>query len=289
LKIAIIGGAGKMGKWFARYLLEEGHQVTVTGRNPSALKVVQKELLVRVATNIAAVAENEVVLISVGIDDFAEVVQEIAPYVRDKQTILDITSIKQEPVKAMHQYLKKGNLLGMHPLFGPGAKDLSNQNFVLTPTNTQEKQLARKVADYLKSRGVKVTLMTPRKHDKMMSVVLGLAHFISIVAADTLLETGQLTQLKAVGGSTYRVLTTLVESVVSEDPELYATLQMHLPYVNEAEASFQANAAKWAELVKNSDRDRFIKNMTALKNRYAKSSATFGQAYENMYKIMEWL
>ena len=131
--------------------------------------------------------------------------------------------------------------------------------------------------------------MTPRKHDEMMAVVLGLAHFISIVAADTLVEIGKLPELKAIGGSTYRVLTTLVESVVSENPELYATLQMRLPYVTEVEKLFQMQAAKWAELVKNKDKPGFVKNMTNLKYKFAKSNSNFGQAYENMYKIMEWL
>ena len=80
-----------------------------------------------------------------------------------------------------------------------------------------------------------------------------------------------------------------MESVVSEDPELYATLQMRLPYVQEMEALFQMHAQKWAELVKNQDKAGFIKNMTSLKYKYASNNANFGQAYQNMYKIMEWL
>jgi prephenate dehydrogenase len=60
--------------------------------------------------------------------------------------------------------------------------------------------------------------MSPGEHDRMMTVVLGLAHFISIVTADTLATVDRLPQMKAIGVSTYRVLTTLVESVISEDP-----------------------------------------------------------------------
>jgi len=180
-------------------------------------------------------------------------------------------------------------VLGTHPLFGPGARDLTNQNFVLTPTNEKEDLLAHRVMLYLQQHGSRVTLMSPHKHDEMMSVVLGLAHYIAIVAADTLAEFENLAQLKSIGGSTYRVLTTLVESVVSEDPELYATLQMRLPYVQEMEQLFQMQAAKWGELVQNKDRQGFIKNMNALKCKFTKNNANFGQAYENMYKIMEWL
>ncbi len=189
----------------------------------------------------------------------------------------------------MHLYLDKATILGTHPLFGPGAESLTSQNFILTPTNELENTLARKVTDYLQMHGARVTWMTPQKHDEMMSVVLGLSHFISIVAADTLSELGNLHQFKEVGGSTYRVLTTLIESVVSEDPELYATLQMRLPEVQEMENLFQMQTSKWAEIVKMKDKAGFIKNMNALKLKFARDNPDFGQAYQNMYRIIKWL
>ena len=80
-----------------------------------------------------------------------------------------------------------------------------------------------------------------------------------------------------------------MESVISEDPELYATLQMRLPGLSELEERFQKNAARWADLVKDQNKAGFVKNMTALKKKFAENNATFGQAYGNMYKIMEWL
>lgn len=289
MKIAIIGGAGKMGKWLAGFLQKEEHEIMVSDINKDALTALQESLGVTAVSNSKAMAEADVVLLAVNIDSFEEAVKEISPYVRPGQIILDVTSIKEQPVELMHKYLEKALVLGTHPLFGPGAKDAASQNFVLTPTNETEAALAQKVMSYLQKHNARVTLMTPRKHDEMMAVVLGLAHFISIVAADTLAEIGKQSQLKAIGGSTFRVLTTLVESVVSEDPELYATLQMKLPYVTEVEELFQMHAAKWADIVKNKDKQTFITQMTALKYKFATDNTNFGQAYENMYKIMEWL
>ena len=289
MKIAIIGGAGKMGKWLAGFLQKEEHEIMVSDINKDALTALQESLGVTAVSNSKAMAEADVVLLAVNIDSFEEAVKEISPYVRPGQIILDVTSIKEQPVELMHKYLEKALVLGTHPLFGPGAKDAASQNFVLTPTNETEAALAQKVMSYLQKHNARVTLMTPRQHDEMMAVVLGLAHFISIVAADTLAEIGKQSQLKAIGGSTFRVLTTLVESVVSEDPELYATLQMKLPYVTEVEELFQMHAAKWADIVKNKDRQTFITQMTALKYKFATDNTNFGQAYENMYKIMEWL
>lgn len=291
LKIAIIGGSGKMGKWFARLLLKEGFDVTITGRDESKLKAIQKELGVGVgiASNVEAVQVADIILLSVTIDKFAEVAKEIGPYIKADHIVVDITSIKESPIELMHQYFKTTNILGTHPVFGPGAKDLSSQNFVLTPTNQTEMALAMKVKDYLEAREARVSVMSPREHDEMMAVVLGLAHFISIVSADTLATIDRLPQMKAIGGSTYRVLTTLVESVISEDPELYATLQMNLPGLITIEDLFQKNAARWADYVKNRDKSGFKENMTALKKKFAESNTNFGKAYENMYKIMEWL
>jgi prephenate dehydrogenase len=289
LKIAIIGGYGKMGKWFAHYLLKEGFEIVLSGRDREKGEAFKQELGFQTFSNIEAVQKADVVLISVNIDSFTEVVKEIAPHIKPGQMVFDITSVKESPVKDMHLYLKSARTLGTHPLFGPGAKDLNSQNFVLTPSNPQEIELAGRVKTYLEAKGARITIMSAREHDEIMTVVLGLAHFISIVSADTLISMNNLTRFKAVGGSTYRVLSTLVESVISEDPELYATLQIHLPGLADIEGKYITNAVKWAEYVKTQDKQGFKDNMIALKNKFAESNSNFGQAYENMYKIMEWL
>jgi prephenate dehydrogenase len=288
LKIVIVGGSGKMGKWFASYLLKEGFKVDLAGRNADRLKAAGDETGARII-RINEIGTADIVLLSVSIDSFETVVKEISRYVEYRQIVVDITSIKEAPVQVMHRYFKENQVLGTHPLFGPGARGISSQNFVLTPTNKVEEKLAGKVAEYLKSREARVAVMTPREHDEMMAVVLGLAHFISIVSADTLAGLGNLARFKAVGGSTYRVLTTLVESVISEDPELYATLQIRLPGLAEIEDRFQKNAAAWAEVVKAGKRQEFVKKMSALKELFAAENTDFGTAYENMYKIMKWL
>jgi len=289
VRIAIIGGSGKMGRWFASLLLQDGKEVVITGRNQGKLQEAQQQLGVDVATNVEAIKSADVVLLSVPIDNFEEVVKQISPHIQSGQTIVDITSVKLMPVEVMHKYIKRGLILGTHPLFGPGARDVASQNFVLTPTSDDERALAQKVKAYLEARGGRVTLMTPHEHDEMMSVVLGLAHFISIVSADTLASFDKAPLLRAIGGSTYRVLLTLVESVISEDPELYASLQMNLPNVAEVEELFHRNSKTWADLVKNKDRQGFVERMTALKDRLEKANPDFGKAYENMYKIIEWL
>ena len=288
MKVAIIGGSGKMGKWFARHLLKEGKQVVITGRNRRKLLAAAQELGVDSATgNVEAVRQADVILISVPVDNFERVVEELSPHTHSDQIILDITSLKVSPVETMHRHIKKGLVLGTHPVFGPGARDMNGQNFVLTPTSEEENTLAQKIKQYLEERGANATLMTPQEHDEMMAVVLGLSHFIAIVSADALLTSEKFKQMKDIGGTTYRVLLTLVESVISEDPELYASLQMSLPNMEQTEELFLKNARAWADLVKNRDRQEFVRRMNALRDRIEKSDPDFGKAYQNMYRLLE--
>jgi len=289
MRVAIIGGSGKMGCWFADFLLKDGKEVVITGRNEKKLLEAGRQLGVEVASNVEAVRSADVILLSVPIESFEEVVEQISPHIKPKQVVIDITSIKVFPVATMHKHIKTGLVLGAHPLFGPGARSIANQNFILTPTSDEEKALAQKIRNYLEARGAGVSLMTPQEHDEKMTVILGLSHFIAIVSADTLLSSDRLKQTEAVGGVTYKVLLTLMESVLSEDAELYASLQMNLPDMTEIEKLFQEKARVWADLVRNKDREKFIQQMNALRGKLKKGNPDFGKAYENMYKLVAGL
>jgi len=290
MRVAIIGGSGKMGRWFARFLVKEGKEVVVTGRNQEKLLEVGRQLGVKVAaSNVEAVKGSDAVLLSVPIDSFEEVVKQISPVINQGQTVVDITSIKEIPVGVMHRYIKRGVVLGMHPMFGPGARDVVNQNFVLTPTSEEEETLAQKIKAYMETREARVTLMTPKEHDEMVAVTLGLSHFIAIASADVLLSLDKSGKMEWVGGSTYKLLRVLIESVLSEDPELYASLQVNLPGITEIENLFQRSARTWAEIVASKDRQKFIDGMNTLKDKLNQLDPDFGKSYEKMYRIVEGL
>ncbi len=81
----------------------------------------------------------------------------------------------------------------------------------------------------------------------------------------------------------------MIQSVLSEDPELYASLQMNLPKVTEFEKLFQNKAREWTDLVESKDSQEFVRRMKALKDNLEKVAPEFGKAYENMYRIVEGL
>jgi len=279
-----------MGRWLASFLLKDGHQVIISGRNESKLLEAKNQLGVEATTdNVEAARQAQVIIISVSIDNFEQVVEQLRPHIKPEQIIADITSIKALPVEIMHKHLKTGQVLGTHPMFGPSAKGVARHNFVLTPTNKEETALAQKIKAYLEARDARVALMSPEEHDEMMTVILGLSHFVGLVSADTLLSFDKLQQMRAISGSTFKLLLTLAESVVSEESEFYTSLQMHLPHTTEVERLFQSKTRAWADLVENKDREKLLQKMNGLKNRLSQVNPDFVKAYQNMYKLMEEL
>jgi prephenate dehydrogenase len=289
MKIAIIGGSGRMGHWFASLLGEEGKDVLLVGRNRQKLEKSLGSLKASISTDISDIKTADAVIISVPVDHFEETVKKLSPYTHVEQVILDVTSVKSLPVAVMHRYIEKGQVLGTHPVFGPGARSLVNQNCVLTPTNQLENRLAQKVKDYLEGKGAKVSLMTPDEHDEVMAVILGLAHYIAIVSADSLATFDRLKQMEPIGGVTYRVLLTLVESVISEDAGLYASLQMNLPHLPQFQQRFHQNCLDWAEIVKQKDSQQFVQRMQTIRQKLEAGNPDFGKSYDNMYKFAEVL
>ena len=274
MKIAILG-AGKMGVWFTKFFLAEGYSVVVADRKKEKLSKLKKELAVETADFTEAVENADRVLICVSISAFEEVVKKISPAIRDGQIVMDICSIKDFPVKTMHKHLKEGLILGMHPVFGPGSTTIENKTFILTPINSQEEAFAEGFKKWLNTKKARVFVMPPKKHDELMSVVLGLPHFLGLVACDTLLEQADYPETKDVAGTTYRMLFTLAEVSALENPELFASLQLSLPELEKIESSFIEKAHELLNLIKQKDRAAITSKMENLKSKLMKTSRDY--------------
>jgi prephenate dehydrogenase len=286
MRIAVLG-AGKMGVWFAKFFLAEGYSVVVADRKKEKLSKLKKELAVETADFAEAVTNADRVLICVSISAFEEIVKKISPVVRDGQIVMDICSIKDLPVETMHKHLKGGLILGMHPVFGPGSTTIENKTFVLTPTTPEEEAFAEDFKKWLETKKARVFVMSPQKHDQLMSVVLGLPHFLGLVACDTLLEQADYSETKDVAGTTYRMLFTLAEVAALENPGLFASLQLSLPELEKLENSFIEKATEWLNLIKQKDRAAIASKMERLKSKLMKANGDYERSYKIMYKMLE--
>jgi prephenate dehydrogenase len=267
MRVTIIGGTGQMGRWFTEFFLNQGASVIISGRNKEKLLKIREELGVEIADNVNAVKGADRVLICVSIENFEDVVKEIRSSIEPNQIVMDICSIKEFPVNTMHKYLGEAVTLGTHPMFGPSADSLEYQNFVLTPTNDRERRFANDFQQWLEEKNARVSIMSPKRHDELMSVVLALAHFVGAVACDTLLSQSDFAEMKKVAGPSYKTLLKLAEGVTSQDPNFYAILQMNLPKVEEIESLFYKKAGEWLNIVKQKDKLLLTDMMKSVKTK----------------------
>ena len=286
MRIAVIG-AGKMGVWFAKFFLSKDYDVILADRKKAKLKNL-KDLRVELTTNFQeAVKDANQILLCVSINAMEEVVKVISPSLHEGQVVMDIASIKEAPVKTMHQYIMGATVLGTHPVFGPGSNGVKHKAYVLTPTNPKEQKCAEEFKAWLEAEEAHVFIMTPKKHDELMSVVLGLPHFLGLVACETLLEQKNLPETKKVAGTTYRMLFTLAEATAMETPDLYAEVQTNLPELGNIEDTFIAKAQELLILIKNKDTKAIVERMEQLKKKLKETDSDFAKSYDTMYKMLE--
>jgi prephenate dehydrogenase len=132
-----------------------------------------------------------------------------------------------------------------------------------------------------------VFVMTPKKHDQLMAVVLGLPHFLGLAACETLLEQKNLPETKQVAGTTYRMLFTLAEATALETPDLYAAVQTSLPEFGKIEDTFMAKAQELLALIKKKDTKAIVARMEQLKKQLATADSDFAKSYDVMYKMLQ--
>ncbi len=263
MKIAIIGGSGEMGEWFARLLKKKGHDVIISGRHYGKVLKKARSLGVKAArNNTEAIDGADLVIVSVLMSSFKDVIIEIAPCLKESQTVIDVTSVKELPVRMMHKYIRKSTVLGTHPMFGPSAEAMG-QNFILTPTTKAERRVAKDFALLLKGYGFRVHILSPQKHDEMIGAILSLTHFVGLVTADTWKEL-RIERYINTSSTSFRFLLQFAKSVVDSSPELYSYLQMDVPNVNAVEKKFINNAEAWSRMVAKRQRSSFKKKMRLL-------------------------
>ena len=287
MRIAVIG-AGNMGGWFTKLFKTEGFSVVVSSRTKSKAEALKTAFGIDVArSNVEAVEGADWILLCVSLESLDAVLMEIGSHVRPDQVVMDIGSIKEIPVNLLHKYVKHCITLGTHPVFGPGARSLEGQNFVLTPLGDEEKTFADEFRDWLEIRGAVVSLLSPRKHDELMSLVLGFPHFVGLVAGDTLMNSSNFVEAKRVGGVTYKLLLTLAEAVSSEEPVFYSGLHMSLPEMEQIENLFLEKVTEWIKLVKKKDCSGFGRRMKQVKKRLGELDSDYELAYRAMYRLLD--
>lgn len=205
---------------------------------PILEKYVEVEIFDRVGVeNFSSQGEGskfDYLIFSVPLSSIEEVCKKVADKVSEETVIVDVTSVKVEPLRILKQYFLNNQILGTHPIFGPqsGKNGIENLPIVLCNVSLEEdKYLFVKsfLGDVLK---LNVIEKTPGQHDREMGQVHGLSHFIGRALAIMEIEEYD-TATKG-----YKNLIALKDTVGNDSWELYKTIQNGSVYTKEVRLEF---------------------------------------------------
>ena len=284
-KVAVLGGTGKMGQWFARFFKKKGYRVVIGGRSSQKNRIVAKELRVESASsNIEATQEADIIVISTPIETVPETVLKIKDYIAQGSTVFDISSVKSGVCKALEVLHDKGaEVTSIHPMFGPGADSIKGKKIIVVPVVKNSKATAW-VADFFQKEGAEVHIVKDaEEHDRTIAVTLGLVHFLNI-SLSRVLAKHDIQKIKELTGTTFSLQLTLAEAVLSEDPELYYGIEALNPFFKDLAADIISAMEKtYADLdSKESFVQHFVESRVALAN-----DSQFSTAYERFYRALK--
>ncbi len=238
----IIGGTGQMGRFFAGVFEAAGWETIVSGTKTSLT-----------SRDVAEMAD--LVMVSVPIRATVGVIREIAPLLSEEQVFCDLTSLKVEPVRAMLS--SRAEVIGLHPMFGPGAASLRGQTIVATPARCGPETLEA-LFSVFRDQGAAITLSTPEEHDRMMAVIQGLTHFGTLAKAEAIRRTGaDVAETLLFTSPVYRIEMGLVGRLLAQDAGLYGDILQMNPAVPEVLAAFETAVRTLREIVESGDDERF--------------------------------
>ena len=242
--VAIIGGHGHIGRVMARLFGDLGHRLLLVDTDTSLR-----------ADEAAAVAD--VVVISVPIDVTDAVIREVGPHVREDALLMDVTSVKEAPIRAMLE-VTRASVVGTHPMFGPSVHTLQGQRVVVC--RARGDMWADWVTQSFAARGLVITEATAIQHDRAMSVVQVLTHFQTQVQGLTLSRLGlPLAETMPFTSPAYLLELYVAARHFAQDPALYGSIEMRNPRTAEITAVFGQSVQDVADILARGDQAAFSK------------------------------
>lgn len=255
----VIIGAGDMGEWFAKFGKRKGWSVSITDIDEEKAQKTAEELdLESFEDPVEAVENAEIVLISVPIKETPKVIEEIAEHLERNSLLVDIASVKEEVVTKMKEIDSKCELASIHPLFGPGAKNLNEKNIVSIPVKAGEKY--REIREILSNLGANVVEMNEREHDRLMSRVQALTHFTMLAYIHALNSMSDSEKEEIFQTPISNKLLELTKAFLRENPELCGEIQIENRYAPMARNSLR-EAVRSLDLALDAENSKIVKEI----------------------------
>ena len=261
-KIVIVGGRGKLGSLFGRYLTGSGYNVVSLEQNdwPQAAQILQ---------------DADVVIVSVPIANTLEVIAQLKPYLTENMLLADLTSVKRAPLEKMLE-VHHGPVVGLHPMFGPDVASMAKQIVACCDGRFSERY--QWLLQQIQMWGVKIYHVDATEHDHHMTYIQALRHFSTFVYGLYLSQQSvDLEKLLALSSPIYRLELAMVGRLFAQDAALYADIiadkPENLAVIEHLKNSYETGFA----FFKNKDKAGFIAQFNQIRDWFGDYSEQFLQ------------
>lgn len=253
--VLVVGGAGKMGGWLARFFANQGHAVrsydprgSGSGEMPAARSLGD------------GLAGASLAVVAVPLDGTPAAIEEVVAS-GWRGLLFDVASLKGHLRPALARARGAGiAVTSLHPMFGPGARVLSDK--VICLCDCGDEAATERAASLFRETAARLVYLSLEEHDRIASRVLGLSHFVNLLFGRALSESGlSRTELDAVGSTTFHAQLATTASVLQEDPELYFAIQRLNPFTAEVYEGLARALGEWRGWVDEGNDAAFVAAM----------------------------
>jgi len=216
-RVLVIGGAGKMGRWFADFFSSQGFATTVAD---AAVEDAPGQF--RNWTD--AGVDYDVIVVAAPLAVSGRILAQLA-VLKPKGLVFDIGSLKSPLIDGLRELQTAGcRVTSLHPMYGPDTRLLSGRHLIFCDVGDADATAAAK--ELFSATMVEQLDMGLEDHDRLIAYVLGLSHALNIAFFTALAESGEAAPKLAQMSSTTFDSQLLVSAAVARDnPRLYFEIQ----------------------------------------------------------------
>jgi chorismate mutase/prephenate dehydrogenase len=250
----VIGGSGKMGRWFTEFLQSQGFSVTVAdpaGPLPGFPYVSDWR---------ETPDEFAVTVVSAPIPLTGEILRDLGAR-RRRGLIFDIASLKTPFIPELKALCSGGlHVTSVHPMFGPDTELLSGRHVLFLDVGCP--QATTEAAQLFASTMAAQIRMDIDEHDRLIAYVLGLSHALNIAFFTALAESGEtVPKLAEISSTTFDAQLQIAGRVAEENPHLYFAIQAENPFGLPALEELRKAVTRIANVVGTGDEAGFVQLM----------------------------
>jgi chorismate mutase / prephenate dehydrogenase len=255
----VIGGAGKMGRWFVEFLASQGYQVTVADPAPAASEM-PRDIAEYVADWRAGSVDHDLIVVATPLAIANEILKELAAR-QPRGIVFDIGSLKTPLREGIAALQRAGcRVTSLHPMFGPDTELLSGRHVIFIDVGSAE-ALAEAQALFASTMAERVT-MGLDEHDRLIAYVLGLSHALNIAFFTALAGSGEAApRLAQLSSTTYDAQVNVATRVADDNPYLYFEIQNLNDYGRESLQALRAAVERIWQAVNAGDVEQFVSLM----------------------------